>query len=149
MMRKIYADVALMPRTDSTVSVKTVYREALALKQLGRLDLVVKFFKRTLDFSSADVPRDKELEDLRAYISGDLSIIDILNKNPAELENEMQANERGILRAVMASMDHASPGNILGLLNLSGSYPQNLSFLEEFITRPRARSGLAVTEATT
>ena len=50
---------------------------------------------------------------------------------------------------VVASMDHASPGNALGLLNLSGSYTQNLSFLEEFMTRPRARSELAVTEATT
>ena len=97
-MRKIYADVALMPRTDSTVYVKTVYREALALKQL---DLVVKFFKRTLDVSSAAAPRDEELEELRAYISGDLSIIDIVNKDPGELENEMQANDRGSLRAVI------------------------------------------------
>ncbi|KAK3167585.1 hypothetical protein OEA41_010712 [Lepraria neglecta] len=96
-MRKIYADVAPIPRTDSTVYVKTVYREALALKQLDRLDLVVKFFKRNLDVSSADAPRDEELEELRAYISGD----DIVNKDPADLENEMQANDRGSLRTVI------------------------------------------------
>ena len=59
-MRKICAEAALMPRTDSTVYVKTVDREALALKQLGRLDLVVKLSKRTLDVSSADAPGMKE-----------------------------------------------------------------------------------------
>ena len=58
-MRKICAEAALMPRTDSTVYVKTVYREALALKQLGRLDLVVKLFRRALDISSADAPGTK------------------------------------------------------------------------------------------
>lgn len=59
-MRKICAEPALMPRTDSRVYVKTVDREALALKQLGRLDLVVKFSKRALDVSSADAPGMKK-----------------------------------------------------------------------------------------